>query len=41
VAVERPADPNFKPTAEQNARLKAVAGGGPSNPFALFGRVFR
>jgi hypothetical protein len=41
VAVERPADPNFKPTAEQNARLKALAGGGPSNPFALFGRVFR
>ena len=41
IAIERPADPNFKPTAEQNARLRAVAGGGISSPFALFERVFR
>jgi murein L,D-transpeptidase YcbB/YkuD len=28
VAIERPADPNFKPTAEQGQKLRSVAGGG-------------
>ena len=28
VAIERPADPNFKPTPEQGQRLRSVAGGG-------------
>ena len=29
VAVERPADPNFRPTPKQGARLRSVAGGVP------------
>jgi murein L,D-transpeptidase YcbB/YkuD len=28
VAIERPADPNFKPTAEQGQKLRSAAGGG-------------
>ena len=41
-AIERPADPNFKPTPEATMRLNGVArGGGVSSPFALFDRVFR
>ena len=28
VAIERPADPNFKPTAAQGAKLRQAAGGG-------------
>jgi hypothetical protein len=38
-AIERPADPNFKPTPEQGEKLRSVAGGG--GPFALFGQLFR
>jgi L,D-transpeptidase YcbB len=41
VAVERPADPNFKPTAEHAQRLNNVARGGGPNPFALFEQLFR
>jgi hypothetical protein len=40
VAIERPADPNFKPTPEQGQRLRSVAGSGGS-PFGLFDRLFR
>ena len=39
VAVERPADPNFKPTAAQGQKLRSAAGGGA--PFGLFDRLFR
>ena len=28
VAIERPADPNFKPTPEQGQKLRSAAGGG-------------
>jgi hypothetical protein len=28
IAIERPADPNFKPTAEQGQKLRSAAGGG-------------
>jgi murein L,D-transpeptidase YcbB/YkuD len=38
-AIERPADPNFKPTPEQGQRLRSVAGG--RGPFALFEQLFR
>ncbi len=41
VAIERPADPNFKPTPEQGQRLHNVARGGGSSPFALFEQLFR
>jgi len=42
VAIERPADPNFKPTPEQGQRLRSVAGGGGGgSPFGLFDRLFR
>jgi murein L,D-transpeptidase YcbB/YkuD len=41
VAIERPADPNFKPTPEQGQKLRSVAGGGGGSPFALFDRLFR
>ena len=41
VAIERPADPNFKPTPEQGQRLRSVAGGGGNSPFGLFDRLFR
>jgi L,D-transpeptidase YcbB len=34
VAIERPADPNFKPTPEQGHKLRNAAGG--NSPFALF-----
>jgi murein L,D-transpeptidase YcbB/YkuD len=40
VAIERPADPNFKPTPEQGQKLRSAAGGGGS-PFALFEQLFR
>ena len=40
VAIERPADPNFKPTPEQGRKLRSAAGGGNS-PFALFEQLFR
>jgi murein L,D-transpeptidase YcbB/YkuD len=39
-AIERPADPNFKPTPEAAHRLNRVARG-VSNPFALFEQLFR
>jgi murein L,D-transpeptidase YcbB/YkuD len=40
IAMERPADPNFKPTPQQGAKLRnAAAGGEPS--WGLFGRLFR
>jgi murein L,D-transpeptidase YcbB/YkuD len=41
VAIERPADPNFKPTPEHHQRLNSVARGGGPNPFALFEQLFR
>jgi murein L,D-transpeptidase YcbB/YkuD len=41
VAIERPADPNFKPTAEQGQKLRSAAGGGRGSPFALFEQLFR
>ena len=42
VAIERPADPNFKPSPEQGQRLRSVAGGGGGgSPFGLFDRLFR
>jgi murein L,D-transpeptidase YcbB/YkuD len=42
VAIERPADPNFKPTAEQGQKLRSAAGaGGGGSPFTLFDRLFR
>ena len=39
VAIEQPADPNFKPTAAQGAKLRQAAGG--RTPFALFEHLFR
>ena len=42
VAIERPADPNFKPTPEQGQKLRSAAGGGGGgSPFGLFDRLFR
>jgi murein L,D-transpeptidase YcbB/YkuD len=43
LAIERPADPNFKPSAEEGSRLRSVArgGGGVPAPFALFEQLFR
>ena len=38
VGIERPADPNFRPTAQHVRRMNGVAWGG--NPFALFDRLF-
>ena len=38
VGIERPADPNFRPTAQHVQRMNGVARGG--NPFALFERLF-
>ena len=40
-AIERPADPNFKPSPEAAMKLKSVARGGGSPPFALFDHLFR
>jgi murein L,D-transpeptidase YcbB/YkuD len=39
VAVARPADPNFRPTPKQGARLRSVTGGVPQ--FEVFDRFFR
>jgi hypothetical protein len=39
VAIERPADPNFKPTAQHVQRMNSAARGG--SPFALFEQLFR
>jgi murein L,D-transpeptidase YcbB/YkuD len=39
IAVERPADPNFRPTPEQGAKLRHAAGGEPQ--WGLFSRIFR
>jgi L,D-transpeptidase YcbB len=42
VAIERPADPNYKPTGDARQRMRSVAGGaGGGNPFALFEQLFR
>ncbi len=44
VGIERPADPNFKPSAEEGAKLRNVARGGSGNvpgPFGLFEQLFR
>ena len=40
VSIERPADPNFKPTGEHRQRLQSAARGG-GNPFSLFEQLFR
>ncbi|MND09138.1 hypothetical protein D3C83_322400 [compost metagenome] len=39
VAIERPADPNFKPTAQHVQRMQSAARGG--TPFSLFEQLFR
>jgi murein L,D-transpeptidase YcbB/YkuD len=39
VAIERPADPNFKPTAQHVQRMNSAARGG--RPFSLFEQLFR
>jgi murein L,D-transpeptidase YcbB/YkuD len=41
VAVEHPADPNFKPQPDEARRLQSVARGNVANPFALFEQLFR
>ena len=41
VIIERPADPNFKPTAEDGNRLRNAARGNVPSPFALFEQFFR
>jgi L,D-transpeptidase YcbB len=41
VAIERPADPNYKPTPDDTRRLQSVARGGVPNPFAVFEQLFR
>jgi len=43
VSIERPADPNFKPTAQHVQRMHSAArgGGGNNNPFSLFEQLFR
>ena len=41
VGIERPADPNFKPSAEEGSRLRNAAKGGVPSPFALFEQLFR
>ena len=38
VALDRPADPNFKPTGGDRQRLNSAAGA--SSPFALFEQIF-
>jgi murein L,D-transpeptidase YcbB/YkuD len=40
LAIERPADPNFKPKPEDHRRLQSAARGVP-NPFAVFEQLFR
>ena len=40
VAIERPADPNFKPTPEQGQRLRSAAGGGGGSPFGAVRPAF-
>jgi murein L,D-transpeptidase YcbB/YkuD len=39
VSIERPADPNFKPTPQHVQRMNSAARGG--SPFALFEQLFR
>jgi murein L,D-transpeptidase YcbB/YkuD len=39
VAIERPADPNFKPTPQHVQRMNSATRGG--GPFALFEQLFR
>jgi murein L,D-transpeptidase YcbB/YkuD len=43
VALDRPADPNFKPTPQHVQRMQSAArgGGGGGNPFSLFEQLFR
>ncbi len=43
VGIERPADPNFKPTGEHRQRLQSAARNteGPGSPFSLFDQLFR
>src|SRR5262249_16165682 len=42
IAIERPADPNFKPTAEEGNRLRSMARGSGNvpGPFGLFEQLF-
>jgi murein L,D-transpeptidase YcbB/YkuD len=41
VLIERPADPNFKPTPEDGHRLRNAARGHVGGPFSLFEQLFR
>jgi murein L,D-transpeptidase YcbB/YkuD len=43
VVMERPADPNFQPTAENVQRMRSAASGGNGggSPFAMFEQLFR
>jgi murein L,D-transpeptidase YcbB/YkuD len=41
VLIERPADPNFKPTPEEGHRLRNAARGNVGGPFSLFEQLFR
>ncbi len=41
VLIERPADPNFKPSPEEGHRLRNAARGNVGGPFSLFEQLFR
>jgi murein L,D-transpeptidase YcbB/YkuD len=41
VLIERPADPNFKPSPEEGSRLRNAARGNVGGPFSLFEQLFR
>jgi hypothetical protein len=41
VLIERPADPNFKPSPEEGNRLRNAARGNVGGPFSLFEQLFR
>ena len=43
VSTDRPADPNFKPTAQHVQRMNSAArgGSGGGSPFSLFEQLFR
>jgi L,D-transpeptidase YcbB len=41
IAIERPADPNFKPTQQHVQRMQSAARGGGGSSFSLFEQLFR